>query len=82
MFPFTKKDAFTMKTPHLFGAALLALAASGTGWAQSAPAPAVAASAAAAPAAAMPGINGYTIRRVAHLRPKRLSGCRDTSLLL
>lgn len=32
--------------------------------------------------AAMPGINGYTIRRVAHLRPKRLSGCRDTSLLL
>lgn len=32
--------------------------------------------------AAMPGINGYTIRRVAHLRLKRLSGCRDTSLLL
>ena len=32
--------------------------------------------------AAMPGINGYTIRRVAHLRPERLSGCRDTSLLL
>jgi len=49
----------------LFGAALLALAASGTGWAQSAPAPAAAASAAAAPAAVMPGIKSANVFELA-----------------
>ena len=54
-----------MRCMTLFGAALLALAASGTGWAQSAPAPAVAASAAAAPAAAMPGIKSANVFELA-----------------
>ncbi len=54
-----------MRCMTLFGAALLALAASGTGWAQSAPAPAAAASAAAAPAAAMPGIKSANVFELA-----------------
>ncbi len=54
-----------MRCMTLFGAALLALAASGTGWAQSAPAPAAAASAAAAPAAVMPGIKSANVFELA-----------------